>query len=158
MSARSAVLVNLSNHQLLVNLSFPIMSVMSVTSAVIANSSKHLMLLNLSVPVMQVIVSNCNSTCKPVSNFVSDCQSVKPARKLKGVKQKYPHERPVNNKNSHQHDFTKSFSAVNILMMSIYFYELVLLFFIFHRNFCNNNVDNFFKGYVRCNNFSTNDF
>ena len=43
-------------------------------------------------------------------------------------------------------------------MMSIYFYELVLLFFIFHHNFCNNNVDNFFKGYVRCNNFSTNDF
>ena len=43
-------------------------------------------------------------------------------------------------------------------MMSIYFYELVLLFFIFHHNFCNNNVDNFFKGYVRCNNFSTNKF
>ena len=43
-------------------------------------------------------------------------------------------------------------------MMSIYFYELVLLFLIFHHNFCNNNVDNFFKGYVRCNNFSTNEF
>ena len=100
----------------------------------------------------------CNSTCKPVSNFVSDCQSVKPACKLKGVKQKRPHEQLANNKNSHQHDFTKSFSAVNILMMSIYFYELVLLFFIFHHNFCNNNVASFFKGYVRCNNFSTNDF
>ena len=100
----------------------------------------------------------CNSTCKPVSNFVSDCQSVKPARKLNGVKRKRPHERLVNNKNSRQHVFTKSFSAVNILTMSIYFYELVLLFFIFHHNFCNNNVDNFFKGYVRCNNFSTNDF
>ena len=44
------------------------------------------------------------------------------------------------------------------MMMSIYFYELALLFFIFHHNLCNNNVDNFFKGYVRCNNFSTNDF
>ena len=43
-------------------------------------------------------------------------------------------------------------------MISIYFYELVLLFFIFHHNFCNNNIDNFFKGYVRCNNFSTNKF
>ena len=43
-------------------------------------------------------------------------------------------------------------------MMSMYCYELVLLFFIFHHNFCNNNVDNFFKGYVRCNNFSTTDF
>ena len=35
--------------------------------------------------------------------------------------------------------------------MSIYFYELVLFFFVFH-NFCNN------KGYVRCSNFSTNKF
>ena len=85
-------------------------------------------------------------------------QSVKPARKLKGVKRKRPHEQLVNNKNSRQHDFTESFSAVNILMMSIYFYELVLLFFIFHHNFCNNNVDNFFKSYVRCTNFCTNDF
>ena len=33
----------------------------------------------------------CNSTCKPVSNFVSDCQSVKPARKLNGVRRKRPH-------------------------------------------------------------------
>ena len=97
----------------------------------------------------------CNSTCKPVSNFVSDCQSVKPARKLTDVNWTRSHEQLVNNKNSRQHDFEKPFSAVNILMMSIYFYELVLLFFIFHHNFCNNNVDKFFKGYVRCNNFST---
>ena len=41
-------------------------------------------------------------------------------------------------------------------MMSIYFYELVYLFFMFHHKFCNNNFDNFFKGYIRCNNFSTN--
>ena len=100
----------------------------------------------------------CNSTCKPISNFGSDCQSVKPARKLKGVKRKRLHERLFNSKNSRQHDFTKSFSAVNILMMSIYFYELAVLCFIFHHNFCNNNVDNFFKGYVRCNNFFTNGF
>ena len=38
--------------------------------------------------------------------------------------------------------------------MSIYFYELVLLFFIFHHNFCKGNIDNFFKGYVMRNNFS----
>ena len=74
------------------------------------------------------------------------------------MNRKRPHERLVNNKNSRQHDFTKPFSAVNILMMSIYFYELVLLFFILYHNFCNNNVDNFFKGYVTCNNFSTNKF
>ena len=100
----------------------------------------------------------CNSTCNPISNFVSGCPSVKPARKLIDVNWKHPHERLVNSKNSRQHDFTKSFSAMNILVMSIYFSELVILFFIFHHNFCNNNVDNFFKGYVRCNNFSTNGF
>ena len=71
----------------------------------------------------------CNSTCKPVSNFASDCQSVKPVRKLIDVNRKRPHERLVNNKNSRQQDFTKPFSAVNILMMPIYFYELALLFF-----------------------------
>ena len=43
-------------------------------------------------------------------------------------------------------------------MMSIHFFGLVLLFFKFHHNFCNSNIDNFFKGYVKCNNFSTNKF
>ena len=95
---------------------------------------------------------------KPVSNFASDCQSVKPVRKLTNVNRKRPHERLADGKGSHQHDFTKPFSAVNSLIMSIYFCELVLLFFIFHQNFCNNNVDNFFKGYVRCNEFSSNEF
>ena len=74
------------------------------------------------------------------------------------MNQKHPHVQLVNNKNSHQHNFTKPFIAVNILMTSINFYELVLLFFIFHHNFCNNNVDNFFRGFVRCNTFSTNKF
>ena len=43
-------------------------------------------------------------------------------------------------------------------MMSIHFFGLFLLFFKFHHNFCNSNIDNFFKGYVKCNNFSTNKF
>ena len=43
-------------------------------------------------------------------------------------------------------------------MASTYFYELVLLFFIFHQNFCNGNVDNFFIGYITRNNFSKNKF
>ena len=34
----------------------------------------------------------CNSTCKPVSNFVSDCQPVKPASKLINVNRKRLHE------------------------------------------------------------------
>ena len=63
----------------------------------------------------------CNPTCKPVSNFVCDCQSVKPARKFIDVNRKHQHERLVNNKNSRQHDFTEPFSAVNTLMTSVYF-------------------------------------
>ena len=92
----------------------------------------------------------------PVSNFVNDCHSVKPVRKLIDVNRKRPNERLANNKDNRQHDFTKPIRAMNIWMWSIHFYELVLVFFIFHHNFCNNNVDNFFIGYVKCNNFSTN--
>ena len=88
----------------------------------------------------------CNSNCKPVSNFVGDCQSVKPVCKLIDVNQKRPCEQFVNKMSSLQHGFTKLFSVVNIMILSIYFYELVLLFFIFHHSFCYNNVDNFFKG------------
>ena len=42
----------------------------------------------------------CNSTCKPVSNFISGSQSVKSVRRLIDVNRKRPHERLVNNKNS----------------------------------------------------------
>ena len=40
-------------------------------------------------------------------------------------------------------------------MTSIYFYELVLLFFIFYHNFFKGNVD---KGYFTRNSFSRNEF
>ena len=90
------------------------MSVMSVTSAVLANSLlKQILLLNLSVPIMQLI---------PVSNFVSDWQSVKPVHKLINVNRKHPHEELVTNKDNCQHDFTKPISVMNILMISIYFW------------------------------------
>ena len=85
-SVRSVVLANSPNHQQLINLSFPIMFVISVTSIVLAKLSKYLMLLNLSVPV------TCNSTCKSISNFISDCHSDKRARKLIDVNRKRPHE------------------------------------------------------------------
>ena len=62
------------------------------------------------------------------------------------------------NVSSHKNGVTKSLNVRSILMMSVYLYELVLLFFIFHHNFCNRNVDNFFKGYVTRNNFSRNKF
>ena len=80
----------------------------------------------------------------PVSNFVSYCQTIKPVRKLIDVNWKPPHER---------------LSVVNIFMMSIHFYELVLSFFLyFILNFAITMLTSFFKGYVRCNNFSTNEF
>ena len=113
---------------------------------------------NVTISVCSSNPSNpviCNCACNLVSNFVNDCQSVEPVRKLFDANRKRPHERFVNNKSIRQHDFTKPFSALNILMMSRYFYELIILFFIFHHSFCNNNVDNFFKGFARCNNFST---
>ena len=62
------------------------------------------------------------------------------------------------NVSSHKHGFTKSLNERNILTMSICFYELVLLFSIFHHNFCKGNVANFFKDYAMHNNFSRNNF
>ena len=61
------------------------------------------------------------------------------------------------NVSSYKHGVTKSLNVRSILMTSIHFYELVLLFFIFHHNFCNGNVD-FFKGFVTRDNFSRNKF
>ena len=52
-----------------------------------------------------------NSTFKSVSDFVRNCQSVETVCKLTDVNQKRPHERLANGK-----------SAINILMMSIYFH------------------------------------
>ena len=102
---------------------------MSLRSTVLANLSKHLMLLKLSVPVMQVILS---FVIPLVSLFLIllVIQLVKPARKLTDVNRERPLERLVNNKNNCQYDFAKPFSAVIILMMSIYFNELAFLFFI----------------------------
>ena len=62
------------------------------------------------------------------------------------------------NVSSQKHGVTKSHNARSILMTSIYFYGLVLLFFIFRRNFYNGNVDNFLKGCVTRNSFSRNEF
>ena len=62
------------------------------------------------------------------------------------------------NVSSHKHDVTKPLNVRKILMTSIYFYELVLVFFTFHHNYCYGNVDNFFKGYVTGKNFSNYNF
>ena len=79
MSLTPVVLVNSSNHQLLVNLSVPITQV-NVTASTF----------NVSKPVCYSNASNhviCNST---VFNFVSDCQSVEHFRKLIDANRKRP--------------------------------------------------------------------
>ena len=61
-----------------------------------------------------------------------------------------------NRKSSCQNGFTKPFSAmINFHDVHIFLW-INSFIFISHDNFCNNNVDNFFKRYVRCNNFPTN--
>lgn len=123
----------------------PIMwlNLMSLTATVLAKSSNHFMLVNLSsVPVMQVILLLSIPLCKAVSNFVCGCQSVTFFRKPIYVNRKRPREWLVNKKSSRQHDFMKPFSKVNILIIPICFYELAISYFIFHCNFCNNNVEN----------------
>ena len=77
----------------------------------LANSSKYLILLNLSAPVLQVIQSFLILNLNQKHDFVRNCQSVETVCKLTDVNQKRPHERLANGK-----------SAINILMMSIYFH------------------------------------
>ena len=78
----------LVNHQLLVNLSFLIMSVIvktfNVTKTVCSSNTNNSAI--------------SSSTCKSVSNFVSDCQPVKPAHEFIDVNQKRSREQLVNNK------------------------------------------------------------
>ena len=100
----------------------------------------------------------CNSTYKPASKFFNDCLSVKSVRKLIDVSRKRHCKQFIHKKNSRQRGFRKPVTAVSTLMMSIYFYELGLLFFIFRHNFCNDNVDIFFKHYLKCDSFSTDEF
>ena len=100
----------------------------------ISSSSQLVKIFNVTKSVCSSNTINsviCNSTRKPVSNFVSDFQSVKPVHKLIDVKRKRLHEQLVTNKDKHQHDFTKPISVVNILIVSIHFYEFFyFLYFI----------------------------
>ena len=107
------------------------------------------------------IVNIISHHTKPLSVGKSNCSRIvsKPViRKSVVVNLSKRARKRSFNVSSHKHGVTKSLNVRSILMTSIYFYELVLLFFIFHHNFCNGNVDNFFKGYVTRNNFSRNKF
>ena len=107
------------------------------------------------------IVNSISHDIKPLSVSKSDCfrDARKPViRESVVVKISNSARKRSFNVSSHKNGVTKSLNVRSILMTSIYFYELVLLFFIFHHNFCNGNVHNFFKGYVKRNNFSRNKF
>ena len=58
------------------------------------------------------------------------------------------------NVDSCKHGVTNLLNVRNILMTSMHFYKLVLLFCIFHHNFSNVNVDNSFKSYITRKSFS----
>ena len=107
------------------------------------------------------IVNSISHDTKPLSVSKSDCfrDVSKPViRESVVVKISNSARKRSFNVSSHKNGVTKSLNVRSILMTSIYFYELVLLFFIFHHNFCNGNADNFFKGYVTRHNFSRNKF
>lgn len=76
MPFRSVVLINSSHHQILVTLPLLLMLLNSSNSHLVKafNVSKPACSGNASDPVI------CNSTCRPVSKFVSDWLSVKPVR------------------------------------------------------------------------------
>ena len=99
----------------------------------------------------------CNVS-KPVCKIINNHQVFNPVCESVVVNlSKHAHKQYFN-VSSHKHGVTESLNVRNILMTFIYFYELVLLFFVFHHSFCNSNVDNSFKDDVMHNNFSRNKF
>ena len=147
------MLENSSNHQLLVNLSLTLMFIMSVTSAVVANWLKYLMLLNLSVPVTQLILS-----------FVIPLESLFLILLVIFSQSNLFINLLMWNENVFMNNLLLIKTNTNMILQNqlvswifwLYPYIfMIFLLFIFHLNFSNNNVDNCFKDYVKCNNFST---
>ena len=105
------------------------------------------------------IVNSVSHHTKPFSVGKSDCSRnvSKPLihKSVVANLNKRAHKQSFN-VSSQKHGVAKSLNARSILMTSIYFYGLALLFFIFRHNFYNGIVDNFFKSYVTRNSFSRN--
>ena len=93
-----------------------------------------------------------------VYKIINICQVFNPVQESAVVNHSKCACKPPFNASSHKHGIMKSLNVKNILMTSVYFYELVLSFFIFHHNSCNGNVDNFLKRYIKHKNFSWNNF
>ena len=127
------------------------MEVISVRSIVLVNLSNHQLLVNLSFPLMSVVSVKSAVLANSIKHFMLRNLSV-PVMQL-----------------------ILSFaiplvclflillvivSHLNLFVNLLMWYRKILMnnLFIFHHNFCNNNVDNFFEGYVKCNNISSNKF
>ena len=139
----------------------PVCSTIASTSNIsnVSNVSQHLRPLNVNKSMSSYNISNLNvhivnsvshhvkplsagkSICSRKVSKPAICESVVVNLSKRARKQSF-------NVSSHKHGVTKSHNVRSILMTSIYFYKLVLLFFIFYHNLYNNNVDKFFKGYV----------
>ena len=92
---------------------------------------------NVSKPVV------CNYSKIPVCKIINNRQVFYPVRESVVVNHNKRASKRSFNVSSHKHGVIKSRNVRNILMTSIYFHELVLLFFIFHQSFCNYNVTTF---------------
>ena len=126
------------------------MEVISVRSIVLVNLSNHQLLVNLSFPLMSVVSVKSAVLANSIKHFMLRNLSV-PVMQL-----------------------ILSFAIPLVclflillvivshlnLLVNLLWYRNILMnnLFIFHHNFCNNNIDNFFKGYVKCNNISSNKF
>ena len=93
---------------------------------------------NVSKPV------NCKFSNKSVRKIVNNRQLFNLVRESVVVSRSKRARKRSFNVRSHKHGVTKPLNVRNVLMTSIYFDVLVLLFFIFDPNFCNDNVDIFF--------------
>ena len=91
-----------------------------------------------------LIVNSISHHSKPLGVGKSDCSRNinKPVIRESAVVslRKRARKRSCNVR-SHKHGVSKSLNVRKILITPLYFYELILLFFIFHRNFYNGNVD-----------------
>ena len=102
------------------------------------NVSKSDCSCNVSKPVI------CKFSNKSICKIINSCQVFNPVHESVVVNHIKHDNKQYFNVSSHRYGVTKSLYVRHILMTLIYFYELVLLFFIFHHSFCNSNVDNFF--------------
>ena len=161
------MLVNLLNHTINKPVCSTIISKSNISN--VSNVSQHVKPLNNSKSMSSCnvrnrnvhIVNSVSHLVKPLSTGKSNCSRKvsKPVIRASVVVNLSKRARKQSfNISSHWHGVTKSLNVRNVFMTSIYFYELVLLLFIFHHTLYKGKGDKFFICYVTCNSFSRNEF